>query len=89
MRLQFQGGTDVNDWMGPPADENGNTWDVECFVDPGFVCEHRWRQMYNMVRFHNVALGTSVLNWWSNNENAIAFSRGDRAFIVINNENYV
>ena len=41
-----------------------------------------------MVRFHNVALGTPVLNWWDNGEHAISFSRGDKGFIVINNEDY-
>ncbi|XP_035665855.1 alpha-amylase-like [Branchiostoma floridae] len=39
-----------------------------------------------MVRFRNVAAGHGMFNWWDNGNNQIAFSRGDRAFIAINNE---
>ena len=41
-----------------------------------------------MVRFHNVVRGSPVLNWWDNHYNAIAFGRGSKGFIVINNEPY-
>lgn len=56
-------GQDQNDWIGPPHDGNYNT------VSPTFgpdgactnewVCEHRWRQIYNMVQFRNVVHGRS------------------------------
>ncbi|GLG97164.1 uncharacterized protein GBIM_03981 [Gryllus bimaculatus] len=40
---------------GPPADGNGNIKDVIVNSDltcgNGWVCEHRWRQIYNMVAF--------------------------------------
>ncbi|KAJ8969370.1 hypothetical protein NQ317_002003 [Molorchus minor] len=71
--------------QGPPAD-NGN------IVGPGFnsdgtctngwVCEHRWRQIYNMVGFRNAVDGTEVTDWWDNDDNQIAFGRGDKGFIV-------
>ena len=51
----INGGHDENDWIGPPGN-NGAANDVTCF-DGNWICEHRWRQMYTMVRFHNVALG--------------------------------
>ncbi|XP_033100288.1 alpha-amylase-like [Anneissia japonica] len=54
----------------------------------GWVCEHRWRQIKNMVKFRNVAEGTDVNNWWDNGNQAIAFSRGNKAFLVINNDSY-
>jgi alpha-amylase len=41
-----------------------------------------------MVKFHNAALGQSVTNWWDNGGDAIAFGRGNRGFIIINNEDY-
>ena len=41
-----------------------------------------------MIGFHNAALGKPVSNGWDNGNDAIAFGRGDRAFIVINNEDY-
>ncbi|XP_077978297.1 alpha-amylase 1-like [Glandiceps talaboti] len=70
--------------IGPPADGNGNTNDVECSVQGGWVCEHRWRQIYHMVWFRQVVHGTSVQNWWDNGSNQIAFSRGNKGWIAFN-----
>jgi alpha-amylase len=78
-------GKDTNDWVGPPSNAGGATKDAECF-NGEWICEHRWRQIYNMVKFHNAALGQSVTNWWDNGNQAIAFGRGNRGFIIINNE---
>lgn len=79
-----------NDAQGPPSDNNGNTKDVIINSDltcgGGWVCEHRWRQIYNMVRFRNTAASQAVKNWWDNGNNQIAFSRGNKAFIAINND---
>ena len=44
----------------------------------GWICEHRWRQIYNMARFRNTAEFQPVQNWWDNNNNQIAFSRGNK-----------
>ena len=52
----------------------------------GWVCEHRWRQIYNMAGFRNVAGSSPVANWWDNAGQQIGFSRGNAAFIAINNE---
>lgn len=41
-----------------------------------------------MAKFRNVANGESVQNWWDNGSNQIAFSRGNKAFIAINKDNY-
>lgn len=41
-----------------------------------------------MVMFRNVAHGQPLLNWWDNGGNQIAFGRGDRGFIVINNDDW-
>ncbi|KAK3867221.1 hypothetical protein Pcinc_027299 [Petrolisthes cinctipes] len=45
-------------------------------------------QIYSMVQFRNVAHGTDMNDWWDNGNNQIAFCRGDRGFIAINNEGY-
>lgn len=88
----IQGGKDTNDWQGPPSEGNGNTKDVSINGDGtcgnGWVCEHRWRQIANMAKFRNVAEGQGVYNWWDNDNNQIAFSRGNKAFLVINNDDY-
>ena len=44
----------------------------------GWICEHRWRQIFNMVKFRNAAAFQAVRNWWDNGNNQIAFSRGDK-----------
>ncbi|XP_012251588.2 alpha-amylase A-like [Athalia rosae] len=73
---------------GPPADEQGNiispifNSDLSCAN--GWVCEHRWRQIYNMINFRNVVAGTAINNWWDNGSNQISFCRGNLGFIAIN-----
>ncbi len=72
-------------WFGPPADDEGQTLPVSCGHD--WICEHRWADIANMVEFRNVVQVTSTVNhWWDNGNNQIAFARGSRGFVVINNE---
>ncbi|XP_040264575.1 pancreatic alpha-amylase-like [Bufo bufo] len=86
----FVNGKDTNDWIGPPSYSNGSTKAVTLNEDTtcgnGWVCEHRWRQIKNMVIFRNVANGQALTNWWDNGENQVAFGRGSAAFIVFNND---
>jgi len=48
--------------QGPPHDGSGNILSPIINSDKtcgnGWVCEHRWRQIYNMVKFRNVVAGT-------------------------------
>ncbi|XP_049852580.1 alpha-amylase 1-like [Schistocerca gregaria] len=75
---------------GPPQDSNQAiitpTINSDGSCARPWVCEHRWRQIYNMVGFRNVAGTTEVANWWDNDNYQIAFSRGTVGFIAINNE---
>jgi len=83
---------------GPPFDQTtGATrgpWDggvsqPACFNQSigGWVCEHRFRPIGNMVGFRNATLANWVVTgWWDNGGNQIAFGRGDLGFVVINNE---
>ncbi|XP_028898031.2 alpha-amylase-related protein [Zeugodacus cucurbitae] len=76
----------------PPADENEQLlspkFDADGACVNGWVCEHRWRQIYNMVGFKNAVRGTEVSNWWDNGDNQIAFCRGNRGFIAFNGNNW-
>jgi alpha-amylase len=56
-----------------------------CYKD-GWSCQHAWSQIANMVGFRNVSEGTGITNWWDNGDNAIAFGRGDKAFVAVNHE---
>ncbi|XP_064626202.1 alpha-amylase-like [Lineus longissimus] len=86
----IQGGKDNNDWIGPPHNDDYSTKDVTINSDGtcgnGWICEHRWQQMFNMVAFRNNVTGTAMENWWDNGNNQIAFGRGNRGFIAFNNE---
>ncbi|XP_030755758.1 alpha-amylase-like [Sitophilus oryzae] len=69
----------------PPADGDnilspGFNDDGTC--TNGWVCQHRWSPIYNMVEFRNVVSGTELTNWWDNGDNQIAFSRGDKGFFA-------
>lgn len=78
--------------MGPPSDAAGNTSNVTCATSfetatiGQWVCEHRDSHIRNMVGFRRAVAGTDVNHWWDNGANAIAFSRGDKGFVAINNE---
>ncbi|XP_070389698.1 alpha-amylase 2B-like isoform X2 [Dermacentor albipictus] len=85
-------GEDRNAWFGPPSDA---AWNIEPVIrhsddtcGGGWICEHRWTQIYNLVELHNVAGFSPVTNWWDNGYHAIAFGRGKATFVVINNEDF-
>ena len=75
--------------QGPPQDNSQNIRAPEfdangqCTAASGWVCEHRWPAIKNMIQFRNAVEGTAAHNWWTG-WNEIAFSRGNRGFIVIN-----
>jgi alpha-amylase len=81
---------------GPPADpDTGATkgpWSsgtVACGDETrgGWVCEHRFPEIANMVGFRAATMSAwSVTDWWDNGANQIAFGRGARGFVAINNE---
>ena len=68
----------------PPADSNGFVTDTDCTGD--WACTDRSQGIANMVDWHNFAGGAPVRNFYADGANLISFSRGDRAFIAINNE---
>ncbi len=75
--------------QGPPNDD-GVTRAIHhpdggdrCGTD--WVCEHRWGPIQRMVGFRAATRAApTVDHWWDNGGNQIAFSRGDRGFVVIN-----
>ena len=77
--------------LGPPSDAAGWTLPVTCATSletagaGQWVCEHRDPSILKMVRFRHVVAGTDVNHWWDNGASAIAFSRGSKGFVAINN----
>jgi alpha-amylase len=76
--------------MGPPSDANGWTTPVACAASletattGQWVCEHRDPYIKNMVSFRHIVAGSDINHWWDNGGDAIAFSRGDKGFVAIN-----
>lgn len=75
--------------LGPPSDHLFNTLpvlkrkDYACYN--GWICEHRWLPIRNMVKFRNDVRSAPAINWWNNDEDAVAFARFKRGFILVNN----
>jgi alpha-amylase len=82
----------IGNSMGPPSDPGGLTKAVACASDletavvGQWVCEHRDPMIAAMVGFRRTVAGTAIMDWWDNGANAIAFTRGDRGFVALNNE---
>jgi alpha-amylase len=68
----------------PPAATNGVVGATDC-ASGAWVCVDRNQGIANLVGWHNTARGQAVANWWDNGNNAIAFSRGNKAWIALNN----
>jgi alpha-amylase len=68
----------------PPADANGYVSNTDC--SNGWFCTDRNQGVANMVGWHNATAGQSVANWYDDGSNLIAFGRGNRGWIAINNE---
>lgn len=71
--------------QGPPSTSAGQTTDTTCFSNR-WRCEHRWQVIANMVGFHNAVRGTDVGNWWDNGNDTIAFGRGTKGYLILNDE---
>lgn len=67
----------------PPADANGFVTDTDC--NKGWVCQDRFTGIANMVGWHNYVGDAAIANWTDDGVNLIAFSRGDRGWVAINN----
>lgn len=83
-----------NSDQGPPASSNGIITgptflpNGQCdSAKSGWVCEHRWPEVQQMVKFRNAVNAQPLQNWWDNDANQIAFSRGNLGFVAFNNEN--
>uniref|UniRef100_W8BYH3 Alpha-amylase n=2 Tax=Ceratitis capitata TaxID=7213 RepID=W8BYH3_CERCA len=78
--------------QGPPTTDGQNIaspiFNDDNSCSGGWVCEHRWRQIYNMVGFRNIVAGTAIQNWWDNGSNQIAFCRGSKGFVAFNGDSY-
>lgn len=71
--------------QGPPSaspfDANGQP-----LINQQWDFIHRWTEISNMVGFRAATAGQGVANLATGTRNQIAFSRGDKGFVAINND---
>lgn len=71
---------------GPPHNSDYSAKDVTINADGtcgnGWVCEHRWNPIANMVAFRNAVAGTGI-NHWINQNDEISFARGHKGFFAM------
>jgi len=77
---------------GPPGTTaDGDVQPVTCggtVSGPGgWLCEDRTASTIGMVGFRNAVGSAPVTRWWSNGNNAVAFARDGRGYMVVNREN--
>jgi alpha-amylase len=65
----------------PPSDSGGHVTTTVCSSWQNCLD----RTLGGMVGWHNAVKGTSVSNWWSDGSNQIAFGRGAKGYVAINN----
>ncbi|XP_076063077.1 alpha-amylase-like isoform X2 [Oratosquilla oratoria] len=75
-----------NNNQGPPHYTNMSTAGVPINPDGscggGWVCEHRWNAIEQMVKFRNKVAGTPVQHWYRAGE-CVAFSRRETGFFAM------
>lgn len=77
---------------GPPMDQNENTLSVT-FDDSGtcqngWICEHRWIQIVEMIKFRVNVFETSMTKWRTYEANTVGFCRDDKGFVIFSSSNY-
>ncbi|KAM7345297.1 alpha-amylase 2-like [Cochliomyia hominivorax] len=63
----------------------------QCTKESGWVCEHRWPELVSVLKVANYFRGPgqedySVIYFQTNGPNQVAFCRGHKAFVAINND---
>ena len=70
---------------GAPEATQTSIPDVSCAKDSKWQCTQRITSIRGMIGFYNAVRGTKVTNWQDDDDNNVAFSRGNKGFLAINN----
>lgn len=73
-----------DDDAGAPGATETTVPDATCGAGR-WTCTQRWTEVRGMVGFHNTVAGTEVTNWWDDGGNLVAYGRGSRGYVVLNN----
>ncbi|SDR87189.1 alpha-amylase [Friedmanniella luteola] len=67
----------------PPARPDGRVTDTVC--GQGWTCDHRNPGIVAMVGWHDYVGKAKRANFWSDDANVVAFSKGNRGWVALNN----
>lgn len=70
---------------GVPGSTTTSVPDASCSNTAVWTCTQRWTEIKGMVGFHNTVGRADVTNWWDDGNNLIAYGRGSKGYVVINN----
>ena len=71
---------------GAPGATETSVPDASCGKDSKWQCTQRWTSIRGMIGFYNAVKDTKVTKWQDDESNNIAFSRGNKGFFAINND---
>ena len=71
---------------GAPGATETSVPDASCGKDSKWQCTQRWTSIRGMIGFYNAVKGTKVTKWQDDESNNIAFSRANKGFFAINND---
>jgi alpha-amylase len=74
--------TDSN--ASPPSDDDGMIKDTDC-GNGLWTCDHRDRGIVAIVKWHNYVGNAKRANWYTDDANVIAFSKGSKGWVAFNN----
>lgn len=69
----------------PPSDGEGMITATDCTPGQGWACTDRIPGVLAMVGWHNYVGDGARHRWYDDGENVIAFNRGNRGWVAINN----
>lgn len=71
---------------GVPGASSSSVPAASCSNSAVWTCTQRLPEIRGMVKFRAAVGSSQVTSWWDNGNNHIAFGRGDKGYVVINNE---
>ncbi|KAK3600012.1 hypothetical protein CHS0354_012678 [Potamilus streckersoni] len=78
--------------IGPPHNNDFTTKSVTIFSNgscgDGWICEHRWKVITNMVAFRNAVQGTEKEHWRNVNDD-VSFARGNVGFFAMAKDGFM
>jgi alpha-amylase len=68
----------------PPSNDDGLISNTNC-GNGLWTCDHRDKGIVAMVKWHNYVGDASRANWYTDDANVIAFSKGNKGWVAFNN----